>query len=309
MSAMGAVRGHGRPTKRAMLAAGAACAMLLVACMAAVVPQAPSVRALGNCKPPGAAAGGWVACLTPLGSTGHLTCSSQHATSPQPPVPKHLVWAGCFLPVLCTILLLIGSARYLCGMEPRTNTPGHSRVSHMVPILMAVQKKKQLTKATSGFRTSVTKMLHRKRSHGILLGCCGITTPMKHCIYESNIARCAGSAACLWAAGLLRPESTSATGRTARGQRHQQNILVGAQCEMGHSAKARSAPKSRVFAPSGKFAAPPAEHFPHPNKPPILLLQCTAWQTATAEVGRGLCFDSALARGEGKGRGGGGEAN
>ena len=44
MSAMGAVRGHGRPTKRAMLAAGAACAVLLVAWMAAVGPQgAPSV--------------------------------------------------------------------------------------------------------------------------------------------------------------------------------------------------------------------------------------------------------------------------
>ena len=137
---------------------------------------------MGNWEPPGAAAGGWVACLTPLGSTGHLTCSSQHATSPQPPVPNHLVWAGCFLPVLCTILLLIGSARYLCGMEPRTNTPGHSRVWHMVPILMAVQKKKQLTKATSGFRTSVTKMFQCERSRGILLGCCGITITAKHCI-------------------------------------------------------------------------------------------------------------------------------
>ena len=44
VSAMGAIRGHGRPTKRATLAAGAACAVLLVAWMAAVGPQgAPSV--------------------------------------------------------------------------------------------------------------------------------------------------------------------------------------------------------------------------------------------------------------------------
>ena len=112
---------------------------------------------MGNRKPPGAAAGGWVACLTPLGSTGHLTCSSQHATSPQPPAPEHLVWAGCFLPVLCTILLLIGSARYLCGMEPRTNTPGHSRVWHMVPILMVVQKKKRSQRLQVGFEPGVTK--------------------------------------------------------------------------------------------------------------------------------------------------------
>ena len=112
---------------------------------------------MGNRKPPGAAAGGWVACLTPLGSTGHLTCSSQHATSPQPPAPGHLVWAGCFLPVLCTILLLIGSARYLCGMEPQTNTPGHSRVWHMVPILMVVQKKKRSQRLQVGFEPGVTK--------------------------------------------------------------------------------------------------------------------------------------------------------
>ena len=39
VSAKGAVRGHGRPTKRATLAAGAACAVLLVAWMAAVGPQ------------------------------------------------------------------------------------------------------------------------------------------------------------------------------------------------------------------------------------------------------------------------------
>ena len=97
----------------------------------------------------------------------------------------------------------------------------------MVPILMAVQKKTQVTKATSGFRTSVTKMLQRERSRGILLGCCGITNPMKQCIYELSIAGCAGSAACLWAAGLLRPGSTSATGRTARGQRHRQKSWSG----------------------------------------------------------------------------------
>ena len=130
---------------------------------------------------------------------------------------------------------------------------------------------------------------------------------MQHCIYELSTLGCAGSAGCLWAAGMLRARNYICHRPHRAWPAAPAEILVGAQCEMGHSAKARSAPKSRVFAPSGKCAAPPAEHFPHPNKPPIWLMQCTAWQTSTAEVGTGLCFDSALARGEGRGGGRRGE--
>ena len=61
MSAIGADRGHARPTKRAYLAAGAACVALLGAWMAAVGPQGvPTVPGAVDycCEASGAAAGG-----------------------------------------------------------------------------------------------------------------------------------------------------------------------------------------------------------------------------------------------------------
>ena len=71
-------------------------------------------------------------------------------------------------------------------------------------------------------------------------------------------------------------------------------ILVGAQCEVENSVKTSPDRSQKAgFPPSGKCAAPPAEHFPHPHRPPFLLLRCTAWRTATAEVGRGLSIESA----------------